>query len=53
MAPRNFNDDRDRSVPPEEDYYGKVPVDLNFNSRESRNSFEDEAGINPAEEYNK
>ena len=33
MAPRNFNDDRDRSVPPEEDYYGKVPVDLNFNSR--------------------
>lgn len=53
MAPRNFNDDRDRSVPPEEDYYGKVPVDLNFNSRESRNSFEDETGINPAEEYNK
>lgn len=53
MAPRNFNDDRDRSVPPEEDYYGKVPVDLNFNSRESRNSFEDEAGINPAKEYNK
>ena len=53
MAPRNFNDDRDRSVPPEEDYYGKVPVDLNFNSRESRNSFEDEAGIKPAEEYNK
>lgn len=53
MAPRNFNDDRDRSVPPEEDYYGKVPVDLNFNSRESRNSFEDEVGINPAEEYNK
>ena len=53
MAPRNYNDARDRSVPPEEDYYGKVPVDLNFNSRESRNSFEDEAGINPAEEYNK
>lgn len=51
MAPRNFNDDRDRTVPPEEDYYGKVPVDLNFNSRE--NNISDEDGINPAAEYEK
>lgn len=51
MAPKNFNDNRDRSVPPEEDYYGKVPVDLNFNSRE--NSIRDEDGINPAAEYEK
>lgn len=51
MAPRNFNDDRDRTVPPEEDYYGKAPVDLNFNSRESK--ADDEGGINPAAEYEK
>lgn len=29
------NDSRDRSVPDDENYYGNVPVDLNFNSRES------------------
>lgn len=51
MAPRDFNDDRDRTVPPEEDYYGKAPIDLNFNSRESTK--ENEGGINPVDEYNK
>lgn len=51
MAPRNFDDDRDRTVPPEEDYYGKVPIDLNFNRKEDgRHS---EGGINPTEEYDK
>lgn len=29
------NDSRDRSVPDDENYYGNVPVDLNFNSRDS------------------
>lgn len=54
MAPRNDNDGRDRSVPPEEDYYGRAPIDLDFNSRESRRiSQEDEDGINPALEYEK
>lgn len=51
MAPRNFDDDRDRTVPPEEDYYGRAPIDLNFNSRE--NSRQNEGGISPAEEYEK
>lgn len=51
MAPRNFDDDRDRTVPPEEDYYGKAPIDLNFNSRESGRHAE--GGINPTEEYDK
>lgn len=55
MAPRNFDDDRDRTVPPEEDYYGRAPIDLNFNSRENsrENSRQNEGGINPAEEYEK
>ena len=51
MAPRNFDDDRDRTVPPEEDYYGKAPIDLNFNSRE--NGRFNEGGINPTEEYDR
>ena len=51
MVPKNYNDDRDRTVPPDEDYYGKVPIDLNFNSRE--NQISNEGGINPAEEYEK
>ena len=51
MAPRNFDDDRDRTVPPEEDYYGKAPIDLNFNSRE--NGKFNEGGINPTEEYDR
>ncbi len=54
MAPRNYNDDRDRSVPPEEDYYGRAPIDLNFNSRESnRNDTDEEDGINPTLEYDR
>ena len=53
MSPDNF-DDRDRSVPPEEDYYKKFSVDLNFNSRENNQDRHiDEPGINPAEQYNK
>ena len=51
MAPRNFDDDRDRTVPPEEDYYAKAPIDLNFNSRE--NGRFNEGGINPTEEYDR
>lgn len=47
-------DRRDRSVPPEEDYYKRYSVDLNFNSRENKaDKLQDEKGINPAEEYNK
>lgn len=53
MSRDNF-DDRDRSVPPEEDYYKKFSVDLNFNSRENNQDRHiDEPGINPAEQYNK
>ncbi len=29
------NDDRDRAVPDEENYYSNVPVDLNFNNRQA------------------
>lgn len=53
MSRDNF-DDRDRSVPPEEDYYKKLSVDLNFNSRENKqDKYIEEPGINPAEQYNK
>lgn len=31
----NSNNDRDRTVPPEENYYGQVPIDLDFNNRTS------------------
>lgn len=51
MAPRNFDDERDRTVPPEEDYYGKVPIDLNFNRKESGRH--NDGGINPTKEYDK
>lgn len=56
MAPRNYNDDRDRSVPPEEDYYGRAPIDLDFNSRENKRGepkIEEEDGINPTLEYDR
>lgn len=56
MAPRNYNDDRDRSVPPEEDYYGRAPIDLDFNSRENKRGepkIEEEGGINPTLEYDR
>lgn len=48
--PDNFNnnDERDRTVPPEEDYYGRVLPDLNFNAKKSSRS---ESGINPTQEY--
>ena len=48
--PDNFNnnDERDRTVPPEEDYYGRVRPDLDFNAKESRRG---EYGINPTTEY--
>lgn len=49
MTPRNFDDERDRTVPPAEDYYGKARVDLNFNSRQSDAG----GGINPVDEYNR
>lgn len=47
----NEFDFRDRTVPPEEDYYKFTPVDLNFNSREEKKDFGDEPGINPTLEY--
>lgn len=48
--PDNFNnnDERDRTVPPEEDYYGRVRPDLDFNAKVSRRG---EYGINPTTEY--
>lgn len=48
--PDNFNnnDERDRTVPPEEDYYGRVRPDLDFNAKTSRRG---EYGINPTTEY--
>lgn len=68
--PNEYNNDynkdaRDRSVPPEEDYYKYRSVDLNFNSRENKpenekysyrpgrgeNDLSAENGINPAEQY--
>lgn len=35
------NDSRDRSVPDDENYYGNVPIDLNFNSRGSNDDVRD------------
>ena len=48
--PDNFNnnDERDRTVPPEEDYYGRVRPDLDFNAKASHRG---EYGINPTTEY--
>lgn len=48
--PDNFNnnDERDRTVPPEEDYYGRVRSDLDFNAKVSHRG---EYGINPTTEY--
>lgn len=48
--PDNFNnnDERDRTVPPEEDYYGRVRPDLDFNAKVSHRG---EYGINPTTEY--
>lgn len=48
--PDNFNNnnERDRTVPPEEDYYGRILPDLNFNAKESHRG---ENGINPTQEY--
>lgn len=46
MPAGRFDDDRDRTVPPEEDYYGRAPIDLDFNSK-------GRGGINPVDEYNK
>lgn len=53
------NNNKDRTVPPEENYYGSVPVDLNFNRREntvidnqiSADKQFNEPGFNPAEKY--
>lgn len=35
------NDSRDRSVPEDENYYGNVPIDLNFNSKGSNSEVKD------------
>lgn len=53
------NNDKDRTVPPEENYYGSAPVDLNFNQRESTvidnqkraDKQFSEPGFNPTEKY--
>lgn len=48
------SDDIDRTVPPEENYYGKTPVDLNFNNRKSadiKGDLFDEPGFNPTEQF--
>lgn len=53
---RNRNNDLDRTVPEDENYYGYSPVDLNFNNRQrksdtrqSQRSVYDENGINPCD----
>lgn len=43
---RNNRDDFDRTVPTDENYYGNAPVDLDFNSRQSRRN-----GINPTDDF--
>ena len=45
--PDNNSSERDRTVPPEEDYYGHANPDLNFNSKELQNG----GGINPTRDY--
>lgn len=51
---RNRNEQADRTVPEEENYYGFSPVDLNFNNREIKkksnsdtNTLNERQGINP------
>ncbi len=47
------NFEKDRTVPPEENYYGHYDPDQNFGRREiNRENDFFEYGINPAEEYN-
>ena len=53
---RNRNNDLDRTVPEDENYYGYSPVDLNFNNRQrksdtrqSQRNVYDENGINPCD----
>lgn len=50
---RNRNNDRDRTVPAEENYYGFKPVDLNFNNRQSdKNTVKDyQTGFNPCNSF--
>lgn len=47
-------DDIDRTVPDDENYYGYSPIDLDFNNRErNRNVVTDNQGFNPCDnEYN-
>lgn len=53
---RNRNNDMDRTVPEEENYYGYNPIDLNFNNRQRNdgvvqdNQYTGEKGINPCED---
>lgn len=53
LGKRNEND-IDRTVPDDENYYGYSPVDLDFNNRErNRNVVTDNQGVNPCNrEYN-
>lgn len=47
---RNKNNELDRTVPQDENYYGYTPVDLDFNNRKRDDSRRDTAGINPCDD---
>ncbi len=51
---RNRNEQTDRTVPQNENYYGSSFVDLNFNSREKSNDIisDNQKGINPCNNIN-
>ncbi len=53
---RNRNEQADRTVPQDENYYGYSPVDLNFNNRKSNSDIvkdnqRDQFGINPCDNF--
>lgn len=57
---RNRNEQADRTVPQDENYYGFSPVDLNFNNREknsdkktNNNANSRQGGINPCNSFDK
>lgn len=51
---RNKNNDLDRTVPIDENYYGYSPIDLNFNDRQRNNNNpvrDNQGGINPCNDF--
>lgn len=50
---RNRNNDLDRTVPIEENYYGYSPIDLNFNDRQREDNpvRSNQGGINPCDDF--